>query len=133
MDPVEFKGVGDLEKIAKLPNRMQVGGILVVSDPLVFTNRAAINSYALRERLPTIHRLQEYAADGGLLSYGPDFIEFFRTAAEYVDKILKGAKPEELPVQTPRTFRLVINQKTAKGLGLTLPPTLIALADEVIE
>jgi putative ABC transport system substrate-binding protein len=133
IEPIEFRSVADLEKIRALPNRPQIGGIFDVSDPLVFTNRVAINNYALKERLPTVHRLEEYAIDGGLLSYGPDFIEFFNRAAEYVDKILKGARPDDLPVETPKTFRLFVNQRTAKGLGITLPSSVLSFVDEVIE
>jgi putative tryptophan/tyrosine transport system substrate-binding protein len=104
-----------------------------VSDPLVFTNRIAINGFAIKEKLPTVHRLKEYAIDGGLISYGPDFITFFRRAAEYVDKILKGAKAEDMPVEQPTTYQLVVNLKTAKAIGLAIPPTLLTRADEVIE
>jgi putative tryptophan/tyrosine transport system substrate-binding protein len=90
---------------------------------LVFTNRIAINGFAIKEKLPTVHRLKEYAIDGGLISYGPDFITFFRRAAEYVDKILKGAKAEDMPVEQPTTYQLVVNLKTAKAIGLAIPPT----------
>jgi putative ABC transport system substrate-binding protein len=107
--------------------------LFVVSDPLVFVNRIAINQFALRERLPTVHMLQEYAADGGLLSYGPHFPDFFRRAADFVDKILKGTKAEDLPVERATIFRLVVNLKTAKALGLIIPEAFLLRADEVIE
>jgi putative tryptophan/tyrosine transport system substrate-binding protein len=129
----EFRGLAELDNITKSQQRSKFAALFVVSDPLVFVNRIAINQFALRERLPTIHMLQEYAADGGLLSYGPDFPDFFRRAADFVDKILRGAKAEELPVERPTTFRLVINLKTAKTLGLAIPESFLLRADEVIE
>lgn len=129
----EFRSVADLERIATSPDRSEIGALFVVSDPLVFVNRVAISQFALRERLPTIHMLQEYAVDGGLMSYGPHFPDFFRRAADFVDKILKGKRPEELPVERPTIFRLVVNLKTAKALGITVPESLLARADEVIE
>jgi putative ABC transport system substrate-binding protein len=133
LDIFEFRATGDLERIATHSERSKIGALFVVSDPLVFTNRIAINGFAANERLPTVHRLKEYAVDGGLISYGPDFVAFFRRAAEYVDKILRGAKPEDLPVEQPTTYQLVVNLQTAKAIGLTMPPTLVTRADEVIE
>ena len=133
LDVFEFRTLGDLDRIAASPERSTIGGLYVVSDPLVFTNRIAINAFAIREKLPTVHRLQEYVIDGGLISYGPDFRTFFRRAADYVDKILKGTRPEDLPIEQPTTFHLVINLKTAQGIGLSIPPLLLTRADEVIE
>ena len=104
-----------------------------VTDPLVITNRIRINTLALGARLPTMHGLREYVEAGGLMSYGPNFPDLFRRAADYVDKILRGAKPADIPVEQPTKFDLVINLTTAKALGLTVPPTLLARADEVIE
>jgi len=97
------------------------------------TNRIRINTLALGLRLPTMHTFREYAEAGGLMSYGPNFPDLFRRAADYVDKILRGAKPSDLPVEQPTKFDLVINLTTAKALGLDVPPTLLARADEVIE
>jgi putative tryptophan/tyrosine transport system substrate-binding protein len=97
------------------------------------TNRIRINTLALGLRLPTMHTFREYAEAGGLMSYGPNFPDLFRRAADYVDKILRGAKPGDLPVEQPTKFDLVINLTTAKALGLDVPPTLLARADEVIE
>jgi putative ABC transport system substrate-binding protein len=88
---------------------------------------------AARNNVPAVYHLSDFASDGGLLSYGNDVTDTFRRAASYVDRILRGAKPAELPVQLPTKFQLVINLKTAKALGLNLPPTLLAVADEVIE
>ena len=107
--------------------------LYVVSDPLVATNRIRINILALGARLPTMHGFREYVEAGGLMSYGPNFPDLFRRAADYVDKILRGAKPADLPVEQPTKFDLVINLTTAKALGLEVPPSLLARADEVIE
>jgi putative ABC transport system substrate-binding protein len=133
MQVFEFRRTEDLVQIALAQKQAAFGGLFVVSDPLVFTNRKPINDFAVEQRLPTIHSLQEYVNDGALMSYGPDFSEFFRQAADFVDKIFRGAKPADLPVQRPTTFRLVINLKAARALGLTIPPTLLTRADEVIE
>ncbi len=102
-------------------------------NPVGFANRAQIVSFAQRNRLPSMFPTKEYVDSGGLMSYGPSLVDLFRRAAGYVDKILKGAKPADLPVQQPTKFELVINLKTAKALGLTLPQSLLRRADEVIE
>ena len=107
--------------------------IYIVGDPLVNTNRVRISTLALAARLPTIYVQREPVEAGGLMSYGPNFLDLFRRAAESVDKILRGAKPADLPVEQPTKFELVINLKTAKALGLDIQPTLLARADEVIE
>jgi putative tryptophan/tyrosine transport system substrate-binding protein len=107
--------------------------LYVVVDPLMTANRIRINTLALGARLPTIHGLREYVEAGGLMSYGANFPDLWRRAADYVDKILRGAKPAALPVEQPTKFELVINLVTAKALGLTIPPTVLARADEVIE
>jgi ABC-type uncharacterized transport system substrate-binding protein len=107
--------------------------LYVCGDPLQFTHRIRINTLALGLRLPTIVPRREEAEAAGLMSYGPDALHLARRAAEYVDKILRGAKPADLPVEQPTKFELVVNLTTAKALGLTVPPTLLARADEVIE
>jgi putative ABC transport system substrate-binding protein len=107
--------------------------LYVFGDPLLATVRIRINTLAQDARLPTIYNYREFVAAGGLMSYGPNFPDLFRHAAEFVDKILRGAKPGDLPVQQPTKFDLVINLTTAKALGLENPPTLLARADEVIE
>jgi putative ABC transport system substrate-binding protein len=105
----------------------------VLPDAFTFTHRAEQIAATARYRLPAIYALRGQAADGGLLSYGPDTVDLYRRAASYVDRILKGEKPADLPVQAPTKYELVINLKTAKALGLEVPPTLLARADEVIE
>jgi ABC-type uncharacterized transport system substrate-binding protein len=107
--------------------------LYVVGDALVITHRVRINTLALIARLPTIYVVREYVEAGGLMSYGPNFPDLFRRAADFVDKILRGTKPADLPVEQPTKFDLVINLTTAKALGLEIPPTLLARADEVIE
>jgi putative ABC transport system substrate-binding protein len=107
--------------------------LYVCADPLVSTNQVHINKTALGTRLPTMHGIGEYVKAGGLMSYGANFPDLWRRGGDYVDKILRGTKPGDLPVEQPTKFDLVINLITAKALGLTIPPTLLARADEVIE
>ena len=107
--------------------------LYICPDPLTNTNRVRINTLALGTRLPTISGVREQVEAGGLMSYGPNFPDLFRRAADFVDKILRGAKPADIPVEQPTKFDLVINLTTAKALGLEVPPTLLARADEVIE
>ncbi len=107
--------------------------LYVAVEPLVSANRIRINTLALAVRLPTIYNRREFVEAGGLMSYGPNYTDLFRRAADYVDKILRGVKPGDIPVEQPTKFDLVVNLTTAKALGLTVPPTLLARADEVIE
>jgi putative ABC transport system substrate-binding protein len=107
--------------------------ILVLSDPMTFFHRARIADLAAKRRLPTMHGVRGYVDAGGLMSYWAHQADLYRRAASYVDRILKGAKPADLPIEQPTKFELVINLKTAKTLGLTIPPSLLARADEVIE
>ena len=107
--------------------------LYVCADPLVNANHARINTLALGARLPTLHAIRDFLGAGGLVSYGPSAVHLFRRAADYVDKILRGAKPGDLPVEQPTKFDLVFNLTTATALGLEIPPTLLARADEVIE
>lgn len=111
----------------------RVQAIVTLDDPLVQSNRVRINELAIQHRLPVIGEFRAMPAAGALVSYGPDQVDMWRRAAVYVDKILRGAKPADLPVEQPVKFELVINLKTARVLGVTVPPTLLAAADEVIE
>ena len=111
----------------------RMDALYVAADPLANSNRVRINTLALAARLPTMQGVREYVEAGGLMSYGANIADGYRRAADYVDKILRGAKPGDIPVEQPTKFDLVINLTTAKALGLTIPDKLMALADEVIE
>jgi putative ABC transport system substrate-binding protein len=108
-------------------------GLIVTPNPFFNTNRDRLFQFAASKRLPTIYFIRDFVDAGGLMSYGSSLVESFRRAATYVDKILKGANPADLPVEQPIKFELVINLKTAKALGLTIPPSLLARADELIQ
>jgi putative ABC transport system substrate-binding protein len=123
----ELEGV--IAAYAGQPDR----GLLVFPHPRTIANRGSINSLAIRHRMPAIYSYQYFASDGGLISYGPDQLDQWRGAALYLNRILKGEKPADLPVQTPTRYQLVVNIKAAKAIGLTVPPGLIARADDVIE
>ena len=133
VDSLEIRGSQDVATAFEALKGGAHEALYVVTDPLVITNRARIGTFAMGRRLPIIYSSREYVEAGGLISYGPNFLDLFRRAADYVDKILRGAKPGDLPVEQPTKFDLVINLVTAKALGLTVPPTLLARADEVIE
>jgi putative ABC transport system substrate-binding protein len=109
------------------------GALLVLADRIFLHNRARIVDFEAKRRLPGVYPYRELVEEGGLMSFGPSYAGMHRRAAYYVDKILKGAKPGDLPVEQPTKFELVINLKTAKALGLTIPPSLLARADEVIQ
>ena len=111
----------------------RVDALYIETDALIFTHRIRINTLALAARLPTMHSVRAYVEAGGLMSYGPNYTDLFRRAGELVDKILRGAKPADIPVEQPTKFDLVINLTTARALGLDVPPSLLARADEVIE
>jgi putative tryptophan/tyrosine transport system substrate-binding protein len=123
----------DIEKAIELCSKQPGGGLVIFPDGLAIINRGLIVELAARHRLPAVYPFRMFAQAGGLISYGTDFKAIYRQAAEYTDKILKGAKPGELPVQAPTKFELVLNLKTAKTLGLTVPPRLQIAADELIE
>jgi putative ABC transport system substrate-binding protein len=129
---LEIRRVEDIAPaFAALKGRAEA--LYVVSEPLVTTNQVRIHTLALGARLPTMHSVRDYVEAGGLMSYGPNYPELFQRAAEFVDKILRGAKPADIPVEQPIKFDLVVNLITAQALGVTMPPTLLARADEVIE
>jgi putative ABC transport system substrate-binding protein len=127
------RGKSELESVIAATARAANGGLIVMTDSFMTTHRAEITALAARFRLPAVYPFRYFVEVGGLLSYGNDVLDSFRRAATYADRILKGAKPSELPVQAPVKFELVINLKTAKALGLEIPVTLLARADEVIE
>jgi ABC-type uncharacterized transport system substrate-binding protein len=113
--------------------RRRAEALYVPANPFMFANRVRINTFALAARLPTMNNVREYVEVGGLMSYGPNWQDMWRRAADFVDKILRGAKPGEIPVEQPTKFDLVINLTTAKALGIEVPPALLVRADEVIE
>ena len=130
---LEVREVDDIESAFAVAVRERVDAVMPVSSALFDAEKHRLVSLAARHRLPTIYEHRAYPEAGGLMSYGPDIRDVFRRAAGYVDKILKGAKPADLPVEQPTKFELVINLKTAKALGLTIPPSVLARADQVIE
>jgi len=130
--PIEVSQAGEVfSSIESIRDRADA--LYVATDPLIFSNRIAINEMAQRQRTPTIYGSREYVDAGALMSYGPNWIDLFRHAAEQVDKILRGTKPADIPVQQPTKFDLVVNLRTAKALGLEIPPSLLARADDVID
>jgi putative ABC transport system substrate-binding protein len=131
--PVDVRDVGEIERAVAAFARRSDGGLIVTTSALAQVHRELIIMLAARHRLPAVYPYRFFVASGGLISYGPDTIDPYRRAAGYVDRILKGEKPADLPVQQPTKFELVINLKTAKALGLTIPETLLATADEVIQ
>jgi putative tryptophan/tyrosine transport system substrate-binding protein len=131
--PAGIRSSEDIEGVIDAFAREPNGGVVNISTPTNFVNRALILRSAMRHRLPIVYHLRFFVAEGGLMSYGANNIDLFRRAASYVDRVLKGEKPGDLPVQFPTKYELVINLRTAKALGLEVPPTLIARADEVIE
>jgi ABC-type uncharacterized transport system substrate-binding protein len=131
--PFEVRTATDLEIAFSGIGRERPQGLIVVPDPLTLLTRRQIVEFSRRSGLPAIYGAVEFVQAGGLMSYGTDFVAHFRRAAAYVDLILKGTKPDDLPVEQPTKFQLVINLKTAKALGLTIPPSLLARADRVIE
>jgi len=133
LSPVDVRDVGEIERAVTAFARSSNGGLIVTGSALALVHQDPIISLANRHRLPAVYWNRRFVTGGGLISYGPDTIDPFRRAAGYVDRILKGAKPADLPVQAPTKYELLINLKTAKTLGLEVPPPLLARADEVIE
>ena len=130
---LEIRDADELEGTFKRATDARAGGLLVFSAGVLFTRARRVAELAARSRLPAMYELRPYVEAGGLISYGADIIEIWRRAAVFVDKILKGAKPADLPVEQPTKFELVINLKTAKALGLTIPPSILLRADRVIQ
>jgi ABC-type uncharacterized transport system substrate-binding protein len=133
VSPINVRDAREIERAVAAFARSANGGLIVTAGPLTALHRELIMTLAARYKLPTVYPNRDYPAGGGLISYGPDLVDQFRRAASYVDRILKGEKPADLPVQAPTKYDLVINLKTAKALGIDVPPTLLARADEVIE
>ena len=135
LDPHLFmgQGLGDLSETFAAMERERANAVLVLSDALFNSARLQIIALASKHHLPAMYEAREFVEDGGLISYGPDIAEMTRRSATLVDKVLKGVKPADLPIEQPTTFTLAINLKTAKALGLIIPPGLLARADEVIE
>ena len=133
LSPIDVRDAGEIERAVTAFARSPNDGLLVTGSALATVHRDLIVALAARHRLPAVYPLRLFVAGGGLISCGPDSIEPYRRAAGYVDRILKGEKPADLPVQAPTKYELVINLKTAKALGLDVPPMLLARADEVIE
>jgi len=133
LTPINVRDATEIERSVAAFVRSGNGGLIVTTSASVLAHRTLIITLAARHKLPAIYYARFYVSSGGLTSYGPDYVEQYRHAAEYVDRILRGEKPADLPVQAPTKYELVINLKTAKALGLTVPPTLLARADEVIE
>jgi len=133
VNPVNMRDAGEIERAVATFARPSNGGLIVTASKLAEVHRDLIVTLAARHKLPAVYNERHFVAAGGLISYGPDFTNLFRQSAGYVDRILKGEKPADLPVQAPTKYEMVINLKTAKALGLTVPPSLLASADEVIE
>jgi putative tryptophan/tyrosine transport system substrate-binding protein len=133
IEPVEVQGIGDIPRAFSKIDQLKVNGLVGTADSLFTVERKNIIQLAIERRLPTMMHSRETAQAGALMSYAPSYVLIMRRTANYVDKIIKGAIPADLPVEQPTTFELVINLKTAEALGLTVPPTLLAHADEVIE
>jgi ABC-type uncharacterized transport system substrate-binding protein len=130
---LEVRTPDDFDGVFEVARKQRPDALITVEDPLTFNYQKRIADFALVNQLPSLYGVREFVVAGGLLSYGANVADLYRRAASYVDKILKGAKPSDLPVQQPTKFELVINLQTAKTLGLTVPPMLLARADEVIE
>jgi putative ABC transport system substrate-binding protein len=133
LSTIDVRDLGEIERAVAAFARESNGGLIATASSATAVHRELIVMLAARHRLPAVYPFRYYVTDGGLVSYGPDPTDQFRRAAGYMDRILKGEKAADLPVQAPTKYELAINLKTAKALGLTVPPSLLARADEVIE
>ena len=133
MSPVNVRDASEIERTLTVFAHEPNGGLILTGSALSSAHGDLIVALATRHKLPAVYFSRQFVDGGGLISYGPDTVDQFRRAASYVDRILKGEKPGDLPVQVPTKYELVINLKTAKALGLTIPPAVLSRADEVIE
>ena len=133
VNPVNMRDAGEIDRAIAAFARSPNGGLIMTTGPSAYVHRDLIITLAARHRLPAVYPARSFVTSGGLISYAADYVHYYQRAADYVDRILKGEKPADLPVQAPTKYELVINLKTAKALGLDVPPTLLARADEVIE
>jgi putative ABC transport system substrate-binding protein len=133
LHPREVRAADDFEEVFATLNKERPDGLYVTTGPLMFANGKRIAASALKSRLPSMFNRSEDVEAGGLMSYGADIADSYRRVPFYVDKILKGAKPADLPVEQPKKFEFVVNLKTAKQIGLTIPPNVLARADKVIK
>jgi putative ABC transport system substrate-binding protein len=133
IEALELRSSDALDRVFKMAAEVHCDALVTLQDGVTLANRSLIVGYAAANRLPAIYQIREFVEAGGLISYGLNYCDHYRRGAYYADKILRGVKPSDLPVELPTKFELVINLKTAKALGLTVPPTLLATADEVIE
>jgi putative tryptophan/tyrosine transport system substrate-binding protein len=133
LSPVNVRDATEIERDVAAFARVPNGGLIVTPSALTLNHRVQIIKLAARHKLPAVYSDRHWATGGGLISYGPDRVDQYRRAAGYVDRILKGEKPADLPVEAPTKYELVVNLKTAKALGLDVPATVLARADEVIE
>jgi len=133
LQSLEVRGPGELDRALEAATRQRAGALITVEDPLTVGHRTQIVDFAAKNRLPAMHGVREFVEAGGLMSYGAHLPDLQRRTVAYVDKILKGAKPADLPIEQPNKFELVINLKAAKALGLTIPQSLLQRADELIQ
>ena len=133
LSPIDVRDAGEIERAVTEFARSSNGGLIVTASTLATRHRDLIITLAARHKLPAVYAGRHLVSPGGLISYGPDYVDQFRQAAGYVDRILKGEKPADLPVQSATKYEMVVNLKTAKALGLTVPQSVLARADEVIE
>ena len=133
VSPIGARDTNEIERVISMFASSPNGGLIVPGSAIASVHRDQIVTLAAQAKLPAVYFQRFFVTAGGLISYGPDFMEQYRQAAGYVDRVLKGEKPAELPVQVPTKYQLVINLKTAKALGLIIPPGVLSIADEVIE
>src|SRR4030095_829237 len=129
----DVRSPNEIDSAFRTVSKGRADAIVVLINPLMISHRALVVDLELKSRIPTMYRAPDHVEDGGLMSYSPSNTDLFRRAAVYVDKILKGAKPADLPVEQPRKFEFIINLKAAKQIGLTIPPNVLARADKVIK